>query len=86
MNDNISKKTWMEFKQSEISRWVNRSLHLFGWAICIDINEDENIIDIYPARVKYCGFNEISVENGSKGLTEYLSKEIKILEKEVWNE
>lgn len=37
----ITKKTWKEFHESGMLWWINRLLHTFGWAIVIEVGEDE---------------------------------------------
>ncbi len=69
------KKTWKEFQQCKLLWWVNRSLHLFGWAIVIQTEESGEITDVYPARVKFRGFVEDDEESGFEGLTRYLAAE-----------
>jgi len=83
--DMIEKKTWQEFRDSKLLWWVNRTLHLFGWAIVYDVDpEDYNkVMDVYPARVKFRGFAEHSESTGFTGLTQYLKNNIDDLEKEI---
>jgi hypothetical protein len=33
----IQKATWKEFRRSGLLWWINRSLHLFGWAIAVEV-------------------------------------------------
>lgn len=67
----IERKTWVEFKECKLLWWTNRILHTFGWAIVFE-ELDGKIIDVFPARVKFRGFNEESETNGFIGLTQYL--------------
>ena len=83
----IKKKTWEEFRDAGLLWWVNRILHLFGWAICVYADKDEQgnlkILDVFPARVKYRGFSEETETRNFKKLTEYLARESENLLKEV---
>lgn len=79
----IERKTWKEFQECKLLWWINRILHTFGWAICLQIDEEGNITEAYPARVKYRGFSEESEVNGFIGITSYLKNNIEELEKEV---
>lgn len=65
---------WKEFREAGLLWWVNRSLHLFGWAIFLDINDDGSINSVYPMRTKYRGFPRESEERGFCLLTDYLDK------------
>ncbi len=73
MDDMIKKKTWREFQAHGLLWFVNTMLHVFGWAIVIEKNEFNNIVDVYPARVKFRGFNEETITKHSKSLTEYMA-------------
>jgi hypothetical protein len=72
----MEKRSWKEFKDSGLLWWINRTLHLFGWVIVIDIRADGSIIDVYPARCLCRGFSEESEENGFKKLTNHMNENI----------
>lgn len=77
----IEKRTWTEFKESGLLWWINRILHLFGWAIVIEMNEERYqaggpMMEVYPAHVKYRGFSEGSEERGFEKLTTHLAGDI----------
>ena len=79
----MKKKTWKEFQESKLLWWVNRSLHLFGWAIVIEHDEDGNIHDCFPARVEFRGFSEAVDAEGFATLTKYLASESEALRADV---
>lgn len=54
----VTKKTWKEFRESGFLWWINMILYTFGWAIVVDIDDNGEITDAYPARVKFRGFGE----------------------------
>lgn len=68
----IEKREWKEFRDSGMLWWVNRILHLFGWALCITVEKDGTISNCYPARCKFRGFDEKSETEGFKKVTEYM--------------
>lgn len=68
----ITKKTWKEFKDSGLLWWINMILHTFGWAIVFSVEEDGEIKDIYPARVKFRGFDEKSNIKGYINVSRYM--------------
>ena len=74
----MEKKTWDEFAKSGLLWWINRTLHIFGWAI---VFQSDGIV--YPARVKYRGFCEVEEENGFQFLTKYLRDTSPELYKEI---
>lgn len=52
----INPKTWQDFRDCGLFWWVNRSLHLFGWAIVFEVDASGAIIKVFPARCKFRGF------------------------------
>ena len=53
----IDKKSWQEFRDSGFLSFTNTILHLFGWAIVLELDDDQNIVDVYPARIKFKRFS-----------------------------
>jgi len=69
-------RTWDEFRKSGLLWWVNRTLHLFGWAIVVEVDEtNEHVTRAYPARCKFRGFAEESETRGFRNLTNYMHTE-----------
>lgn len=66
------KKTWNEFRNSGFLWWINMILHTFGWAIVFDIDKENNIKEVYPARVKFRGFNEDTNTEGYINVSKFL--------------
>lgn len=76
----VERKTWEEFRKCGFLWFVNQILHVFGWAIVVNI-ESEHITEVYPARVKFRGFSEKVQSDGYKAISLYLGENIdKILE------
>jgi len=71
----VEQKSWDEFRDSKLLWVVNRTLHLFGWAIVVNM-EDNKVVSAYPARVKFRGFDEKSETEGFIGFSKYLEKNI----------
>ena len=81
----VERKTWGEFRKTGLLWFVNTILHLFGWAIIYDV--DENFVrDVYPARVKFRGFTGECNDEGYSKVTEYLAENINELIKETQND
>ncbi len=78
----VKRKTWEEFRENKLLWWANRTLHLFGWAIIVKLDDDEKIGEVYPARVRFRGFSDKVETDGFIGLSKYLSENINELEKE----
>lgn len=66
------RKTWEEFRETGLFWWVNRTLHLFGWVIFVEADEEGTVTDVYPARTHYRGFVKESEEEGFTKLTTYM--------------
>lgn len=66
----VKHKTWEEFRDSGLLWFVNTILHMFGWAVVIDM-QDGKAIDAYPARVKYRGFDNECNSDGYKRVTKF---------------
>jgi len=78
----IDKKTWKEFRDCGFLWWINMILHTFGWAIVVKI-ENEEIIEVYPARVKFRGFDNENNSDGYIKISEYINENAKILLDEI---
>jgi len=74
----ITRKLGKEFRESGLLWFINQTLHLFGWAICWEPDTDE----IYPARVKFRGFENENNTQGYIKVSKYLKDNIDELIKE----
>lgn len=81
----IDKKSWKEFKDCGLLWYINTFLHMFGWAIIVSIKEGE-IVEVYPARVKFRGFNEESNTNGYRKVSKYMKDNASKLLTEAYDE
>lgn len=70
----VKKKSWKEFRDSGFLWWINMILHTFGWAICLEVDEDGEITDVYPTRVKFRGFNEETNTSGYIKISKYMKE------------
>lgn len=68
----VDKRAWSEFQSTGLLWWINRILHTFGWAIVFEVETDNTISDVYPARVKFRGFDTDSEEQGFRRLSNYM--------------
>jgi hypothetical protein len=78
----VKRKTWNEFRDTGLLWWINMVLHTFGWAIVFEMKADQ-VGDVYPARVKYRGFNEKSNDEGYIKVSNYLAENAAELQKEA---
>ncbi len=73
--DEFSKRSWNEFRDTGLFLLINCILHAFGWAIVMVISDDGNsdrVIQAFPARVGYRGFNEASIKESYANISAYL--------------
>ena len=88
----VNKKSWKEFRESGLLWFINTILHMFGWAIVINFEDydeekgDGDIVEVYPARVKFRGFGEESVEKGYKKVHSYIKENIEDIYNETFEE
>ena len=78
----IIKKDWKEFQKTGLLLIINQFLHVFGWAIVFEI-ENDIIKNVYPARVKFRGFDNKSVTEEYIKVAEYLNENSEELLKEA---
>lgn len=65
------KITWDEFRENGFLVLVNWILHIFGLAIVV-MYDDDKVVDVFPAKVKYRGFNRESNDKAYKRLNKYM--------------
>ncbi len=68
----VDKRDWKEFRDSGLLWWINTMLHMFGWAIAYEFDDNKNITNVYPARVKFRGFGDKQVEEGYQKVSKYM--------------
>lgn len=74
----VEKKTWEEFRDTGFLWWINMILHTFGWSICVEMDDGE-IINAYPARVRYRGFLEKNNTAGYIKVSKFMKENADVL-------
>lgn len=70
----IEKRSIEEFRDSGLLLLTNQFLHIFGWALVVEFDDEGNATKLYPAYCKFRGFdNENTVEAYEK-ITRHLAK------------
>jgi hypothetical protein len=82
----VQKKEWKEFRKTGLLLIINQVLHIFGWAIVCKLDDNENVIEIYPARVKFRGFDNSDTDEAYQKITKYMAENSEQLLKEVSEE
>lgn len=70
-----------EFQDSGLLWLINQTLHLFGMAITIEY-KNKKPIRMYPAKVKFRGFDGCTNNRGYKKVTNYMIENSKELIKD----
>lgn len=78
----MKEKSWKEFADSGLLWWINMLLHTFGWSIVTEY-ENGTIKNVYPARVKYRGFQESINTDGYIKISRYMDENSKQLLEEA---
>lgn len=73
----LVESTWREFADAGLFWWINRGLHLFGWALVYIENKDGTIERVYPARTTYRGFSEETEREGFRQLSQHMRDNLK---------
>ena len=74
---------WKRFQNSGLLWFTNQFLHVFGYAIVYSFNDDSTIKAVYPARVKFRGFDKLSIEKGHCNIANYMKENADQLYKET---
>ena len=69
----LTESSWKEFFDSGLLWWINRSLHLFGWAIVLEF-EGAEILRAYPAKTAFRGFSGDLETEGFIKLTNHMAE------------
>jgi hypothetical protein len=78
----IKRKNWEEFRKTGLLLIINQTLHIFGWALVFEV-ENEVVVNVFPARVKFRGFDEKSTEDAYKKISQYMEDNSKELNQEA---
>jgi len=78
----ITKKSWKEFRESGLLFITNQFLHIFGYALVYSFDDNGEVEEAYPARVKFRGFGEKQIEEGYQKISKYMMDNAVELEKE----
>lgn len=68
----VERKSCKDFQDTGLLLIINQLLHVFGWAIVICIDKDTELSFMYPARVKFRGFDNDSVSKAYKNVSQYI--------------
>ena len=69
----VTKKTWAELRDNGLLWFINTILHMFGWAIVVEVDNGE-VINAYPARVAFRGFSKESTIHGYRRVSKWMAE------------
>ena len=72
----VNTKSWKEFRDCGLLWWANMILHTMGWAITYEFDEEGNISEVYPARVKFRGFGEKNNTDGYIKVSQFMKENV----------
>lgn len=81
----LKKASWRAFQESGMLWFVNRILHTFGWAICLEVDKKDQrkVLGAYPAKCRFRGFTAECEDRGFRRVSRYMKKHAKRLLKDA---
>lgn len=79
----VERRSCEEFRSTGLLLFVNSFLHIFGWAIVVELIEGSESSVMYPARVKFRGFDNNSTSEAYVKVSQYIEKNCDELLKEA---
>jgi hypothetical protein len=80
----IFKKEWEEFRKTGLLWLTNTILQVFGWSLVVTVNTETNeILNAYPARNKYRGFDKKSIHQNVGQIYEYLENNLEDIKEDL---
>jgi hypothetical protein len=76
-------KSWQEFRDTGLAVIINQILHIFGWAIVFEVDDNNIATRCYPARVKYRGFTGDETDKAYLKVSQYMEQNAKELLEET---
>ena len=52
----LIEKSWDEFRDTGLVIFINRILHVFGWCLAFDVDDNDRVVFVHPCRTKFRGF------------------------------
>lgn len=83
--NNMTKEVSIEeFRNTGLPLYINQILHIFGYAIGFDIDENtKEAIRMFPLRVKFRGFSQDVIERNYEKLNRYMKENAQELYEEA---
>lgn len=72
-----------EFRDAGLLLLTNQFLHIFGWALTVNIDENGKITKFYPAHCKFRGFDNKNTSEAYEKITLHLAERMPELLKDI---
>jgi len=83
----VTEKSWEDFRATGLLLFINTFLHIFGWSVVCQLDKvTGKVTNVYPARVKFRGFDYVDMEEAYKKVTTHMRQNAEDLEAEVSSE
>lgn len=79
----LDERSIEEFREAGLLLLTNQFLHIFGWALTVNIDEDGKIARFYPAHCKFRGFDSKNASEAYEKVTRHLSERMPELLKDI---
>lgn len=80
----VERKTWQEFRDTGLFLLINQFLHIFGWSLVVVVdNPTGEVVQVYPARVKFRGFDNEDTTEAYKKISDYMASNASTLKEEA---
>ena len=76
-------KGWHVFRNCGLLGFINMFLHMFGWAITMHVDKEGRIIDCFPCRTKFRGFDNNTTESIYRQVSDFMAANALQLKKEA---
>ena len=76
-------KTWLDLRKTGLLMFINSFLHIFGWCIIVELDDDGNFQRAYPARTKWRGFSSDAIDRAYKNVTHAMKEDLDQLIKDI---
>lgn len=82
MSSMLEEKSWDEFRETGLVVFINKILHVFGWTLTFDVDEDNRVLKAYPSRTGFRGFDKETDDESYTKISRYMKENAANLLKE----
>lgn len=79
----LDERSIEEFREAGLLLLTDQFLHIFGWALTVNIDEDGKITRFYPAHCKFRGFDSKNASEAYEKVTRHLAEHMPELLKDI---